>query len=129
MEAINKLRAMQRWYDMQSEYMNFAFKSLKGMEKAFDYSIEHDLEFIDDDYLFSDNFTESERVKHIKSILKFQSFRPHLVWIFPVIVGYSRIYLGVHYPGDVFVGMIVGASWGLILAQLFKARALGSKPR
>jgi hypothetical protein len=73
MEAINKLRAMQRWYDMQSEGMNFNFKSIKGMEKAFDYSIENNLEFIDNDFLFSADFTDNERAKHIKNILKFQS--------------------------------------------------------
>ncbi len=63
------------------------------------------------------------------SILKFQTLRPHLIWIFPIIVGFSRIYLGVHYPGDVFVGMLVGSSWGLVLAFFFKSRELGSKPR
>ena len=73
MEAINKLRAMQRWFDMQSEGMNFEFKSLKGMEKAFDYSIEHNLEFIDNGYLFSANITEKERTIHIKAIKKLQS--------------------------------------------------------
>jgi hypothetical protein len=73
MEAINKLRAMQRWFDMQDEGMNFKFKSVKGMEDAFDYSVENNLEFIDEDYLFSADFTDNERAKHIKNILKFQS--------------------------------------------------------
>lgn len=27
-------------------------------------------------------------------------------------IGYSRIYLGVHYPGDVLVGAVWGALWG-----------------
>jgi undecaprenyl-diphosphatase len=63
------------------------------------------------------------------SILKFQTLKPHAIWIFPIIVGFSRIYLGVHYPGDVFVGMMVGASWGLILALCFKSRQLGRKSR
>ena len=72
MEAINKLRAMQRWYDMQSEGMNFNFNSLKGMEKAFDYSIKNHLEFIDNDYLFSAITDDNERAKHITQINKFQ---------------------------------------------------------
>ena len=33
-----------------------------------------------------------------------------LVWA--TFVSYSRIYLGVHYPGDVLVGAIVGAGIG-----------------
>lgn len=72
MEAINKLRIMQSWYDSQSEGMNFEFKSLKGMEMAFDYSIENNLEFIDNDYFFNIDITEKERTKHIKAINKFQ---------------------------------------------------------
>jgi undecaprenyl-diphosphatase len=32
-----------------------------------------------------------------------------------LVIGYSRIYLGVHYPGDVFCGSILGAliGWGI----------------
>jgi undecaprenyl-diphosphatase len=35
--------------------------------------------------------------------------------IWASVIGYSRIYLGVHYPGDVFCGSMVGAfiGWGL----------------
>ena len=28
--------------------------------------------------------------------------------IWALLMSYSRIYLGVHYPGDLFVGMIIG---------------------
>ncbi len=40
-----------------------------------------------------------------------------LVWA--AIVGYSRIYLGVHYPADVFAGSIVGFLWGWLVYALF----------
>lgn len=42
-----------------------------------------------------------------------------LVWAF--IVGYSRIYLGVHFPGDVIVGFLVGISIALMLYLSQKA--------
>lgn len=52
-----------------------------------------------------------------------------------LLVGYSRIYLGVHYPGDVLVGFIMGAIYGylfyLIQHWLVKKFAFPSirKPR
>jgi undecaprenyl-diphosphatase len=38
-----------------------------------------------------------------------------LIICWALIVGYSRIYLGVHYPGDVICGSMLGAliGWGI----------------
>ena len=41
-----------------------------------------------------------------------------LLWA--AVISYSRIYLGVHYPGDVIVGGIFGAVLGLILLVFYK---------
>ncbi|MEA3477144.1 MAG: phosphatase PAP2 family protein [Bacteroidota bacterium] len=38
-----------------------------------------------------------------------------LILLWAVLISYSRIYLGVHYPGDVIVGGIFGATLGYIL--------------
>ena len=46
-----------------------------------------------------------------------------LIWIlllWAVIVSYSRIYLGVHYPGDVLTGMLIGAVLGYLASLLHK---------
>lgn len=53
-------------------------------------------------------------------------FRRHVtsyIWVllfWSIMVGYSRIYLGVHYPGDVLTGFAVGALWGWLLYQLLE---------
>ena len=40
-----------------------------------------------------------------------------LVWA--VFVGYSRIYIGVHFPLDVFTGMVIGLFFGWLFAKLY----------
>ncbi|WP_298421686.1 phosphatase PAP2 family protein [uncultured Kordia sp.] len=42
-----------------------------------------------------------------------------IILFWAALVGYSRIYIGVHYPGDVFTGMIVGGIYG---GMIFKFR-------
>lgn len=52
-----------------------------------------------------------------------------IVWA--VVIGYSRIYLGVHYPGDVICGSILGAliGWGVYsLYVLTDNKILKHKP-
>ncbi len=41
-----------------------------------------------------------------------------LIWA--VVVSYSRIYLGVHYPGDVITGMFIGVVFGYLFHHLRK---------
>jgi undecaprenyl-diphosphatase len=43
-------------------------------------------------------------------------------WLFAAAVGYSRIYLGVHYPADVVAGATVGAACALGVWRLTKGR-------
>jgi undecaprenyl-diphosphatase len=38
-----------------------------------------------------------------------------LMFLWAAVVAYSRIYLGVHYPGDIFAGAVVGIGTGSIL--------------
>ena len=44
----------------------------------------------------------------------------YLLFIFPLLFGYSRIYLGVHYPFDVLSGYVSGLVIGTLLFMLYK---------
>lgn len=45
-----------------------------------------------------------------------------LLTLWALVTGYTRIYLGVHFFGDVFCGSIIGVLCGLLVYQLFKKR-------
>lgn len=43
-----------------------------------------------------------------------------LVFVWAVLVAYSRVYNGVHYPGDVLVGALIGVGYGYLVILLYK---------
>jgi undecaprenyl-diphosphatase len=43
-----------------------------------------------------------------------------LFFLWAAITAYSRIYLGVHYPSDIFIGFLVGLFWGYIVYRLIQ---------
>lgn len=49
------------------------------------------------------------------------SFRLLKYWMFlwAALVAYSRIYNGVHYPGDVVAGIVIGFIWGYLLSKAY----------
>lgn len=47
-----------------------------------------------------------------------RKYQPHIGWFVfvpAVVIAYSRIYIGVHMPGDVLVGGLIGAGCGALL--------------
>ncbi|QQX76846.1 MULTISPECIES: phosphatase PAP2 family protein [Aequorivita] len=54
------------------------------------------------------------------SLQKWYSYLPFLLLLWAVITGYSRIYLGVHYPLDVISGMAFGGLTGWLFYLLQK---------
>lgn len=42
-----------------------------------------------------------------------------LLFLFPLIFAYSRIYIGVHFPTDILMGYVVGATFGFIGYKLY----------
>lgn len=43
-------------------------------------------------------------------------------WVFAALIGYSRIYRGVHYPGDVAAGAIIGIASAWVVCRFFERR-------
>ncbi len=57
---------------------------------------------------------------YVTHILKrYYSKIGYLMFIWAAMIAYSRIYMGVHYPGDVVVGTVVGILIGYIVSSLY----------
>lgn len=48
-----------------------------------------------------------------------------MIWLIPLFVSFSRIYLGVHYPGDILGGTLVGLLWGLTFSWMYNSMSGG----
>lgn len=57
-------------------------------------------------------------------ILKRYYKHAYLLFLFPLIFAYSRIYLGLHFPGDILTGYAFGATFGFICYRLYRKYVL-----
>lgn len=46
----------------------------------------------------------------------------YLLFLFPLIFAYSRIYLGLHFPGDILAGYIFGATFGFLFYKIYQKK-------
>ena len=51
-------------------------------------------------------------------ILKKHYKHAYILFLFPILFAYSRIYLAVHYPIDIIVGMVLGFLIALLFYKL-----------
>ena len=47
--------------------------------------------------------------------------------ILTLMIGFSRVYLGVHWPSDVFAGWTIGASWALLCAEFARRLKIAAR--
>ncbi len=70
-------------------------------------------------YSFPSN--HASNVGYASSFLSFYFPKVSFLWIlFALIVGWSRIYLGVHFPSDILAGYFYGFFWAFIFYQITK---------
>lgn len=70
---------------------------------------------------FSGHASNSMATMTFVFLLLRKSYRyAFLVFIFPLIFAYSRIYLGLHFPGDILTGYLFGLFTGTLFYRIYK---------
>lgn len=63
------------------------------------------------------------------TIMKRYYKHSYLLFLFPLIFAYSRIYLGLHFPSDILTGYAFGATFGFICYKLYRKYILKTRVR
>jgi membrane-associated phospholipid phosphatase len=50
----------------------------------------------------------------------------YFIWLWPILVCYAQLYVGVHYPSDIIAGAIIGMLLGFLTASIFNKRFASS---
>ena len=59
--------------------------------------------------------------RHFFMVMILRKYYKHayLLFLFPLIFAYSRIYLGLHFPTDILTGYVFGATMGFVCYKLY----------
>lgn len=113
--------------------VNHTVKGLVKYERPFHFDPELDSVRVETatGYSFPSGHTHQAATLYSSIAHNVKSSRKKLIWIICsiiiVLVGFSRLWLAVHYPKDVIVGLILGLSLSFICSFLFKKYAKNYK--
>ncbi len=96
----------------------------------------HRVEFVDSIHLYERadgivykggkySFVSSHAANHMGVAIFLGAVLSGWLWwlvLWAVVIGYSRIHLGVHFPGDVICGWMVGAGLGAVVFNVIRRR-------
>ena len=80
----------------------------------------HTLKHCGGQYGFASSHASNTFALGIFMWLLYRNLYGQLMILWAVLVSYSRIYAGVHYPGDIIMGAILGLISALIVYYLYK---------
>ena len=106
------------------QFTNFIKNSVERLRPNNDPEIKHLLRiFIEpQSYSFMSGHATTSTFFSVFVILLLKEKYKHiyLILLFPIFFAYSRLYLGVHFPIDIFVGIVIGALFANLYFYLFK---------
>ena len=109
---------------ISDQFVNFVKNSTMRLRPCNDPSINSLLRtvYIPGGYSFMSGHATTSTFFTTFVIYWFRKFdrRIFFLMLFPVLFGYSRLYLGVHFPTDVLTGYVTGMVLGCIYAQLIE---------
>lgn len=109
--------------DQSSNLAKFAFLRFRPSNEPLLHGLVHTLRnYSGGDYgFYSGHASSSFAVAVFVISLEGRRFKwlIFLMLSYAILVSYSRIYLGVHYPGDILAGAMAGSIYGFAISRLF----------
>lgn len=107
---------------------NFFKQSFERLRPCNDNEINHIIRVVKSSPTFS-FFSGHAANSMATTVLSFMIIKQHykhayLLFLFPLIFAYSRIYLGLHFPGDILAGYAFGAASGFIFYKFYSKYVL-----